>query len=129
MFHCTYVLITLKILYPLLYNSYNFTFGTISDRLDITNINNSPRGTRFILPDPGPEVNGREYWDTDLYYAYEYHLERSDNRGVLFGKKRADYHRWLNNPSGPYKGETKEERQFDRNTRIQTLGYFELQDN
>ena len=54
----------------------------MSDRLDISNLDNSPRGTRFMLPDPGPEANGRECWDNDLCHAYEHYLERSNNRSV-----------------------------------------------
>jgi hypothetical protein len=101
----------------------------MSDRLDITNLDNSPRGTRFMLPDPGPEADGREYWDTDLCHKYEHYIERSNNRLVLFGKKRADYRRWLSNQSGPLEGNTRKERQFDANTRIQAIRHFELQDN
>ena len=82
-----------------------------------------------MLLDPGPKADGRECWNTDLYHAYEYYLERFNNRSVLHGKKRADYRRWLGNPKGPLEGETKEEKLFDVNTRTQVLRYFELQDN
>jgi hypothetical protein len=79
--------------------------------------------------DLGPEADGRQCWDTDLCHLYEHYIERSNNRSVLTGKKRADYRRWLANPSGDVEGETKEERQFDANTRTPALRHFELQDN
>jgi len=101
----------------------------MSDRLNISNLDNSPRGTRFMLPNPSLEANGRECWDINLCHAYKHYLERSNNQSVLYRKKRADYRRWLGNPKGPLEGETKEERQDDANTRTQALRYFELQDN
>jgi hypothetical protein len=82
-----------------------------------------------MVIDPGPEVDGRKAWDTDLTHAFEHYLERSGNRSVLTGKKRDDYRRWLRDPAAKPQGEGKADRQADANTRTQALNHFELQDN
>jgi hypothetical protein len=97
--------------------------------LNISRFSNSPRGTRFMLPSPEPEADGRECWDADLRELYDYYLERSGNRSVLTIDKREAYRRWLRNPSGPLVGATAKARARDANTRTQALRYFELQDN
>ena len=96
--------------------------------MDINNHANSPAGTRFMVKDPGPEVDGREAWDKNLYYDYEHYLERLGNRSVLSGQKREDYRRWLRNPTSSLIGEGFQARQKDANTRTQALAHFELQD-
>jgi hypothetical protein len=97
--------------------------------LNVNKITDSPAGTRFMVPSPPPEVDGRECWPPNLHEEYSYYLERSLNRSVLTGLKREDHRRWLRNPSGKLQGETTQERAEDANKRTQILANFELQDN
>jgi hypothetical protein len=94
--------------------------------MNINNIHDSLAGTRFMVQDLGPELDGREAWDTNLTHEFEHYLKRSGNRCVLTGKKRDDYRRWLRDPAAKPPRETKEERQVEANTRTQALNNFEL---
>jgi hypothetical protein len=60
---------------------------TPKGRLSLNNIENSPRGTRFLLPLPNtkPELEGRAYWPVSFKDDYTYYLKRSSNRSVLTG--------------------------------------------
>jgi hypothetical protein len=87
--------------------------------LDISRPDESLIGTRFMVPIPSLEKDGRESWPITIEAEYEYYLERSGNRSVLTGQKREDYRRWLRNPNGRPIGETTEERRADQNTRTQ----------
>jgi hypothetical protein len=97
--------------------------------LNIGRISKSPRGTRFMLPDPEPEADGRECWDADLHELYDYYLESFGNQSVLMADKCKAYCCWLHNPSGPLAGAMAKARACNANTHIQALHYFELQDN
>jgi len=61
-------------------------------RLSLNHIENSPYGTRFLLPLPNtkPELEGREYWPVSFKDNYTYYLKRSRNQSVLTGVKRED---------------------------------------
>jgi len=98
-------------------------------QLDINHVRDSPKGTRFMLPSPGPEADGRKCWDDNLSLLFDHYLERSKNRSVLTGMKRENYLFWLRNSSAPLRGETKEEKARDANDRTQALRHFELQDD
>jgi hypothetical protein len=60
---------------------------TPKGRLSLNNIENSPRGTRFLLPLPNtkPELEGCTYWPVSFKDDYTYYLKRSSNRSVLTG--------------------------------------------
>jgi hypothetical protein len=97
--------------------------------LNINKITDSPAGTRFMLPEAAPEVDGREYWPNNLRADYEYYLERSGNKSVLRGQRREDCRRWLRNPSGKLQRETLKEKAADANIRTHVLANFELQNS
>jgi hypothetical protein len=63
--------------------------------LNISRPTDSPAGTRFMVPTPSPEKDGRESWPSTIAAEYKHYLERSGNRSVLTGQKREDYCRWL----------------------------------
>jgi hypothetical protein len=92
---------------------------------------NSPHGTRFLLPIPDaePELEGRGYWPVDFKDDFTFYLERSKNRSILTGIKREDCRYWLRNPSGQLRGDTAALRASNANKRHRILAYFELQDN
>ena len=54
-------------------------------RLSLDHIENSPQGTRFLLPilDAEPELEGRQCWPASFEDDYTYYLERFNNRSVL----------------------------------------------
>jgi hypothetical protein len=97
--------------------------------LSVLKPTDSPAGTRFMLPEAAPEVDGRECWPENLRAEYEYYLERSGNRSILTGQRREIHRRWLRNPSGTLQGLTPKEKAADANNRTHTLANFELQDN
>jgi hypothetical protein len=63
------------------------TMRTPERRLSLNHIENSPQGTRFLLPLPDAELEleGRVYWPVSFEDDYIYYLERSGNRSVLTG--------------------------------------------
>ncbi len=87
---------------------------------------NPPYSTRFLPPSPPLEAARRLAFAVYLGREYERCIETSGNSGVLTGKKRADYKRWLLNPSSIADGETYEEKQLNHNARTQALRHFEL---
>jgi hypothetical protein len=60
---------------------------TPKGRLSLNNIENSPQGTRFLLPlsNAKPELEGRACWLVSFKDDYTYYLKRSSNRSVLTG--------------------------------------------
>jgi hypothetical protein len=70
-------------------------------RLSLNYIENSPHGTRFLLPLPNakPELEGCECWLVSFKDDYTYYLKHSGNRSVLISVKREDCQYWLKNPS------------------------------
>ena len=60
---------------------------TPKGRLSLNNIENSPRGTRFLLPllNTKPELKDCIYWPVSFKDDYIYYLKRSSNRSVLTG--------------------------------------------
>jgi hypothetical protein len=62
-------------------------------RLSLTYIENSLRGTIFLLPISNIELElkGRQYWPASFKDDYTYYLERSNNRSVLTSLKRETY--------------------------------------
>jgi len=66
------------------------TIRTPAMRLSLNHMENSPQGTRFLLPIPDtePELEGRQCWPASFKDDYTYYLERSSNRSVLTGLKR-----------------------------------------
>jgi hypothetical protein len=54
---------------------------TPKGRLFLNNIENSPRGTQFLLPLPNtkPELEGYMYWPVSFKDDYTYYLKRSSN--------------------------------------------------
>jgi hypothetical protein len=107
------------------------TMRTPDMRLSLDHIENSPRGTRFLLliPDAEPELEGRQCWPVDFEDDFTFYLERSGNRSILTGIKREDCRYWLRNPSRQLRGDTAALRVSDANKRHCILAYFELQDN
>jgi hypothetical protein len=63
------------------------TMRTPKGRLSLDNMENSPRGTRFLLPlpDAEPELEGCACWPVSFEDDYTYYLECSGNRSVLTG--------------------------------------------
>jgi hypothetical protein len=84
------------------------TMRTPNMRLSLDHMENSPHGTRFLLPlpDAKPELEGCECWPVSFEDNYTYYLERSGNRSVLTGVKREDCRYWLKNPSRELRGDT-----------------------
>jgi hypothetical protein len=66
------------------------TMRTPDMRLSLNYMENSLRGTRFLLPIPNtePELEGRQCWPVSYEDDYIYYLKRSGNRSVLTGLKR-----------------------------------------
>ena len=97
-------------------------------RLSLDYIENSPYGTRFLLPIPNakPELEGRQCWPVSYKDNYTYYLKYSSNRSVLTGLKREICQYWLKNPSGPLCGDTLAKRQNDTNKRNFIITHFEL---
>ena len=69
------------------------TMRTPNMRLSLDHMENSPHGTRFLLPIPNakPELEGRGCWPVDFKDDFTFYLERSKNRSILTGIKREDY--------------------------------------
>jgi hypothetical protein len=63
------------------------TMRTPKGRLSLNNIENSPQGTRFLLPLPNAklELEGRACWPVSFKDDYTYYLKRSSNQSVLTG--------------------------------------------
>jgi hypothetical protein len=91
------------------------TIRTPDIRLSLDYIENSPRGTWFLLsiPDAEPELEGRQCWLVSYKDDYTYYLERSSNRNVLTSLKQEICRYWLKNPSGLLSGDTPTKRQKD----------------
>jgi hypothetical protein len=104
------------------------TIRTPDIRLSLDHIENSPRGTRFLLPIPNtkPELEGRQCWPVSYKDDYTYYLKRSRNRSVLTSLKRETCRYWLKNPSGLLCGDTLTKRQKDTSKRYFILANFEL---
>jgi hypothetical protein len=62
-------------------------------RLSLDYMENSPYGTRFLLPIPNaePELEGRQCWLVSYKDDYTYYLKHSGNRSVLTSLKRETY--------------------------------------
>ena len=69
------------------------TMRTPNMRLSLDHMENSPRGTRFLLPIPNtkPELEGHRCWPVDFKDDFTFYLKRSKNRSILTGIKREDY--------------------------------------
>ena len=107
------------------------TIRTPNIRLSFDHIENSPRGTRFLLPIPNtkPELEGRGCWPVNFKDDFTFYLKRSKNRSILIGIKREDYRYWLRNPSGQLRRDTATLRASNANKRHYILAHFKLQDN
>jgi hypothetical protein len=97
-------------------------------RLSLDHIENSPYGTRFLLPIPNakPELEGRGCWPVDFEDDFTFYLKCSKNRSILIGIKREDCRYWLRNPSRQLRGDTAALRVSNANKRHYILAYFEL---
>ena len=62
-------------------------------RLSLNNIENSPRGTRFLLPlsNTKPELKGCTCWLVSFKDNYTYYLKRSSNQSILTSLQRNTY--------------------------------------
>ena len=100
-------------------------------RLSLDYIENSPRGTRFLLPIPNtkPELEGRGCWLVDFKDDFTFYLKRSKNRSILIDIKREDCRYWLRNPFRQLCRDIAALRASDTNKRHCILAHFELQDN
>ena len=105
-----------------------FTMRTPDIRLSLDYIENSPYGTRFLLPIPDaePELEGRHCWPVSYKDDYTYYLKRSRNQSVLTSLKQETCRYWLKNPFRLLCGDTPAKRQKDTSKRHFILAHFEL---